>query len=196
MLLPHSLKDSFPSAPSSADIENFCIAARGGDVAAVEKFLDDFGAAIINAQDSISARAITWAAFSGNDEVVKLLLDRGADINAHGTNGKPALSWAAELGKLETVALLLDRGASLDEKDDSGLTPVDWARRSFNSAVTELIDQHIEEQARRLREVEERKELQKEQEARAAVAERLRKLKESSGGKIKLSPQAKPRNRR
>jgi hypothetical protein len=49
--------------------------------------------------------ALRWAAGNGHTEIVKLLLDRDADI--HG-----ALRRAVESGYTETVKLLLDRGAN------------------------------------------------------------------------------------
>ncbi len=192
--LRHSFPSSPPPAPSPDDVESFCHAARDGDKPAVEKYLDQFGAAIVNAQDTINARAITWAAFSGHDEVVKLLLDRGADINAHGTNGKPALTWAAEMGKVEVAALLLDRGASLEERDDTGTTPLEAAQRSSYQPINDLFTQWTDDRARELREAEQRKVLKEEQEARAAVAERLRKLKEGAG-KLKIVPESKRGNK-
>ena len=188
MLPPKNLSSSFPSGPSTDDIETFCTAAKTGDLAVVERYLDQYGASIVNAQDSINARAITWAAWGGYDEVIKVLLTRGAEIDAHGTGGKTALSWAAETGRLETFALLMDRGAKLDDKDDNGVTPLDHARRSSNTALGEFINQHLEEQENRLRQAEQKKSQLEEREAREAVAERLRRLKDGAG-KIKIVPQ-------
>lgn len=196
MLPNNNLSHSFPSGPSYDDIENFMTAAKNGQVDVVENFLNQYGAAIVNAEDNIKARAITWAAWGGCDDVIKLLLNRGAEIDAHGTSGKTALSWAAEMGKLETFALLLDRGAKLDDKDDSGTTPMEYAKRSFNTAITDYIDQHLEEQANRVRQAEQKKTMQEERDAREAVAERLRRLKEGAGGKFKIAPQHKGRNNR
>jgi ankyrin repeat protein len=193
MLPPkNNLSHSFPSGPSQEDIENFCTAAKSGDVPGVERYLDQFGASIVNAQDNISARAITWAAWGGCDEVIKLLLKNGADIDAHGTGGKTALSWAAEMGKFETFALLLDRGASLNEADDSGTTPADHARRSYNTAIVELVNQYYDEIEVRKRKAEEQKTMQAERDAREAIEERLRKLKEGAPG-FKIQPHQKKR---
>ena len=47
--------------------------------------------------------ALQWAAYNDHLEVVRLLLDRGADV--HSMNDD-ALQWAAEMGHLEVVALL------------------------------------------------------------------------------------------
>jgi ankyrin repeat protein len=183
-----------PPPPSRTDVEDFCTAARNGDRDGVVKYLDQYGPAIINERDNIQARAITWAAFAGHTEIVALLLDRGADINSPGTSGKPPLSWAAEQGREETMAFLLDRGASLEARDDSGLTPMDYAQRSGNSAISGLIEQWQENQRQGILKATQREAQQKESEARAAVAERLRKLKDSQPGRFKIEPHPKRRS--
>ncbi len=38
------------------------------------------------------------ASFEGNNEVVKLLLDKGADVNAKGRHGMTPLLWAVDGG--------------------------------------------------------------------------------------------------
>ncbi|PWT98942.1 MAG: hypothetical protein C5B51_28170, partial [Terriglobia bacterium] len=70
-------------------------------------------------------------------EVVKLLLDLGADISAANDHGMTALHGAAYKGANKVVQFLVDRGAKLDVKDngeDYGfgarsvkMTPLNWA---------------------------------------------------------------------
>ncbi len=70
-------------------------------------------------------------------EVVKLLLEKGADVNAANEHGITALHGAAFKGANKAVQLLVDRGAKLDAKDngeDYGfgvrsihMTPLNWA---------------------------------------------------------------------
>jgi hypothetical protein len=190
-MLPNFNNVSPPPTPSREEVQEFCNAARDGDITKVTQLLDQYGPTIVNERDGIDARAITWAAFSGNKEIVQLLLDRGADINAHGTSGKPALTWAVECGHLETTAFLLDRGASLEERDDTGMTPLDYARRASNTAVSDLVDQWIEDKQRGIVKAAQREEQQKVDAARAAAAERLRKLKENAPGHFKITPNPK-----
>lgn len=74
--------------------------------------------------------ALQGAAYGGGTEVVKLLLDRGADVNAvntgSGGNGETALHSATRSGasSAEVVALLLGDGASLNAQDSYGETPL------------------------------------------------------------------------
>ena len=60
------------------------------------------------------------AASHGHTEVVKRLLDRGADINAKYDYGQTALFRAADNGHIEVVKLLLDRGAHIYAPYDDG----------------------------------------------------------------------------
>lgn len=132
-----------PVTPSREDVQSFCEAANRGDTDVVKDFLDQFGKSIVNERDNINARALTWAAFSGHTETVRLLIDRGADINAAGTNDKPALTWAIESGRRDVAEFLLKKGASLDVKDSAGSTPLDYARRAGNGDMLALIDARL-----------------------------------------------------
>ena len=51
------------------------------------------------------------AAQNGHTDVVRCLLDRGADVNAKDAYGNTALMWAGHHGHKEVFKLLWDRGA-------------------------------------------------------------------------------------
>lgn len=54
---------------------------------------------------------ICAAVETGNVEIIKLLLDKGADVNAGlGVNGMSALYLASQEGFIDMVALLISRG--------------------------------------------------------------------------------------
>ena len=55
--------------------------------------------------------ALNCAAYKGHKNVVRLLLDRGADLNKATNNGWTPLHCAACNGQKSVVRLLLDRGA-------------------------------------------------------------------------------------
>lgn len=88
-------------------------AAGAGDVAKVKELLDK--GTDVNAANRYGGTALAFACDKGHLEVVKLLLDRGANPEAEDTfyKAKP-VTWAAQRGHLEVVKLLLDRGAALD----------------------------------------------------------------------------------
>lgn len=88
--------------------------ARKGDLAGIEKALDD--GAEIGAKSSYfnwSLDALGTAALHGRLDAVKLLLDRGADINARDRLGETALISALLRTQLDVAEYLIDKGADV-----------------------------------------------------------------------------------
>jgi hypothetical protein len=63
------------------------------------------------------------AAHKGQTNVVKDLLDKGADVNER-VYGVSPLYWAVLNGHMETVKILVDRGADVNAPNDAGWTPL------------------------------------------------------------------------
>jgi ankyrin repeat protein len=77
----------------------------------------------------------TWtplmhAASRGYDEIVRTLLDAGAETDLRDRDSNTALTLAASAGHWETVSLLLDRGADAAVRDHCGETAFDYALRA------------------------------------------------------------------
>jgi ankyrin repeat protein len=70
---------------------------------------------------------------NGHEAVVKLLLEKGANLESKG------LSWAARYGHEAVVKLLLEKGADLESKDDDNRTPLWWATSKGHEAVVKLL---------------------------------------------------------
>lgn len=60
----------------------------------------------------------------GHIEVIKLLLEKGADIEAADSNGRTLLYRASLNGHDKVVKLLLEKGADMNTKDSDGWTPL------------------------------------------------------------------------
>lgn len=91
--------------------EEFFAAARKGDAAAVKALLDK--GVNVNAKTRYGATALSYACDRANVDLVKLLVERGADVNAKDTfYGEVPLGWALGKGNVEIVKLLLDKGAT------------------------------------------------------------------------------------
>lgn len=88
-------------------------AATTGDVAKVKELLDKGVDA--NAANPYGGTALVYACDKGYPEIVKLLLEHGADPNFRNNfYGYPAIGWAAQKGNVEIAKLLLDKGAEAD----------------------------------------------------------------------------------
>lgn len=64
------------------------------------------------------------AAASGDESIVKILLDYGAQMNEKSLNGETALLKASLVGKVKIVQTLLEHGADMNILDDDGDTPL------------------------------------------------------------------------
>ncbi|MDP2640134.1 MAG: ankyrin repeat domain-containing protein [Betaproteobacteria bacterium] len=84
---------------------------------------------------------LIYAAWRGRTEVVKYLLEKGADIDAVSPNGVSALMMAARDGHFDTVRLLLWEVADPNIKSESGATALGWARKAGNTEIADLLQQ-------------------------------------------------------
>lgn len=63
---------------------------------------------------------LCFAAEEGNEDVVRILLDNGADVNARGGNPGNALCAASKTGQDEIIRILLENGAEINTRVDCG----------------------------------------------------------------------------
>jgi ankyrin repeat protein len=84
------------------------------------------------------------AAKWGYLEIVKLLLDNGADVNAWAwdTMEQTALMEASDQGHLELVKFLLQKGASVHFKNKNGWTALKLAGKEGHTKIVELLKAH------------------------------------------------------
>lgn len=104
------------------------LAAAAGRLDMV-KLLFEHGAGFTSRDDRC---ALAAAVEGGNLDVLKFMLDNGADINGLYKRGKTALHYAAEKARTECVRMLLEYGADVENRDKRGetalLTGVERAR--------------------------------------------------------------------
>jgi ankyrin repeat protein len=79
------------------------------------------------------------AAKGGQEAVVRLLLENGAELDSKSQSGQTPLSWAAKKGHEAVVRLLLEKGAELDSKSESGQTPLLLAAENGHEEVVRLL---------------------------------------------------------
>jgi ankyrin repeat protein len=98
-------------------------AVRGGDLPTIRRILDRYPE-LVNASTDLQQRMrpsdtfamrLTHLAIAENQiEVVRLLIERGADLDARNTDGRLPLHDCFELGRDHLVQVLLDAGARPD----------------------------------------------------------------------------------
>jgi ankyrin repeat protein len=86
--------------------------------------------------------ALPSAAGGGYDDIVKMLLDAGADLRNQLPNGLNALHEAVAKGHISTIKLLLQRGARVEAKDRGGETALHLAAATGVVEVCELLISH------------------------------------------------------
>ena len=120
-------------------------AIRGGDAGAVRILLDgDSGLAEATAADGSTPLGVASA--SAHEEIVALLLTRGADparASAGAMKAMP-LHHAAASGSAGMARLLIGAGAPVDARrgDAPGLTPLMEAARSGDEELLDLLLRH------------------------------------------------------
>lgn len=132
-LLEHPAIDV--NALNAAGESALMMVALKGDVAGARLLLAH-GAALHQTGWS----AIHYAATGPQPEVVKLLLERGAEIDALSPNGSTPLMMAAQYGAEESVTLLLGRGAQARLRNQLGLSAGDFARLAGRDALAARLD--------------------------------------------------------
>jgi ankyrin repeat protein len=144
------------------DFENLLEAAKRGDVAEVRAIVHR-NVELINQRDPSGATALHHAAFGGHRDVVRVLVQQGADINARdGEFGATPAGWAIEYlremggflgieladfafaiqrGDVEWVARFLARFPSLRRASDPEGRPLKLlAEQSGNREITKLFE--------------------------------------------------------
>jgi len=82
------------------------------------------------------------AAKQGDEPMVELLLESGANVNEKSDHDSTALHFAAMWGHLEVVQLLLDHKADVNVKNSLGATPLANAKETKSDEVVALLKQH------------------------------------------------------
>jgi len=111
----------------------------------IVKILFDKNPPAVNTMDSSGMLPLHLAVGIAHEsaiEIVKLLLERGADVNQKDGEGYKALHLAAENeheSVLEMVRLLLDKGADVNQKSRYGISPLHHAVQKKHESAPEIV---------------------------------------------------------
>jgi len=112
-------------------------AARNGDVAGVERCLEEGASA--DSRSRIGETALVMALKKKDDATARTMLAAGTDVNIAAVNGITALMAAAYNGDLEMVRQLLARGANVAATDRLGKNAMTYAAGQGHTAVVRAL---------------------------------------------------------
>jgi uncharacterized protein len=115
------------------------LAAYFGHPAIVEFLLKNGADVKLAARNAQKVTALHAGASRGGAEIVKMLLEAGADPNAKQERGFVPLHSAAANGNVAVVELLLRHGARTDANSDDGKTPGDTAAEGGHKDLAEML---------------------------------------------------------
>ncbi|CAK7272636.1 hypothetical protein SEPCBS119000_005230 [Sporothrix epigloea] len=120
-------------------------AAEAGHIAMVEELLRYRANPNVIVRSRQGQTALFPACFRGHNQIVRLLLDHGADVRIRDREGRtPLLYLASEKDKvkwtMDTLRLLLGHGhANPEVRDNIGRTPLLWAATNGNLQLVEAL---------------------------------------------------------
>ncbi|TVY13284.1 Vegetative incompatibility protein HET-E-1, partial [Lachnellula arida] len=122
---------------SRQDSVFFSIAELGEEV--ILTFFCALGKFDFESNNGSGTTPLSWAAGNRREAVVKLLLEKGAELESKDNRGRTPLLRAAENGHKAVVELLLEKGAEPESKDNGGRTPLSWAAQNGHEVVVKLL---------------------------------------------------------
>ncbi len=119
----------------------------------VAEYLIKAGANINSpSNNKLKAAPIQSAAAGGHRQIVKMLLENGADPNIREQAGHTPLHAAAQNGDEELIRILLFGGADINLRSEDGKTPLDLAIAEGHEKATLLLGEGITKRFRVKRE--------------------------------------------
>jgi len=100
--------------------------AQKGDLEGVKAIIEK-NPELVNARDKDGRTPLHWACRGVHLEVVKFLVNKGADVNAEDSNKVVPLHSLAVRNSASAIAILTAKGANVDAKDYGGNTPLHFA---------------------------------------------------------------------
>ena len=96
----------------------------------------------VDCADNLGKTALCAAAFHNRTDVIRLLLQNGANANKRdGFFGHTPLHCAASENSTEAIAVLVKHGASINYRNRLAEKPIDLARRRNKEEAVRMLEQ-------------------------------------------------------
>lgn len=80
-----------------------------------------------------------------DEEKIKLLLAKGANVNAQDKDGATLLHWAIKAKHVDVVNKLIGQGADINKEDNNGETPLDLVMQSLSPNIQAIFSEKSRE---------------------------------------------------
>jgi cytohesin len=92
----------------------------------------------VNLEETRQDGNLMWAAKTGQKELVRLLLEKGANVDA-AQEGLTALHWATRYAHAGAAEMLAARAENVNTVDELGCTPLHWVARNGLTSIAEIL---------------------------------------------------------
>ena len=92
-------------------------------------------------EEAAGRTPLLWAISGGHEDVMDLLLQKGASLDKRTDEGASALTCAVWSGNARLVQKLIDRGFDIGETDRLGKSALDWAREIGRADVLHILSE-------------------------------------------------------
>jgi ankyrin repeat protein len=116
-------------------------AAETGNLTVVRELIEEYGVDINSVSTAYYMTALMRASLFGNLDIVRYLIDHGANVNATADIGMTALMFASQEGHLEIVRCLVERGGANANaaRTSDGCTALMWASMNGHLEVVRYL---------------------------------------------------------
>ena len=93
----------------------------------------------INLEDKRGNTPLFLATLARSQDIVRILIDKGAKVNVKNMENRTPLHIAARVGDIEILRLLISKGAAVNARDFHGEAPLHLAVRVGNEIIVDLL---------------------------------------------------------
>lgn len=137
--LPSTQQQETPKVDPPVIVKLYQATSRG-DINTVREYITQLSPGEINSVIG-GMTPVMKASSVGNADLVRLLIEHGADPNKRGSHQRTALQYAAEKNRLAAAKVLVNFGADLNGTDTARLSPLTMAAdRGYRDFALFLID--------------------------------------------------------